>query len=101
MEEIVMVLKKKSQIMYDMNCIGKYIGAGECDKSLQSTWDRYNDELEEIESELELLSNPETKPFEEKKLELLHKIEDHERDIGMLRRQVKDIEHRLESLLMV
>lgn len=100
MEEMMNVLKKKSQVLYDMNCIEKYIKAGECDKSLEKAWEGYKADLDEIEDELRLLSNPDTKPLEEKKLELMHKIEDHQREIHMLERQIKDIEHKLMAFMV-
>lgn len=99
MEEMMNVLKRKSQIMYDMNCIEKYIVTGECDKSLEKAWDEYKVELKEVEEELKLLSNPETKPLEEKKLDLLHRIEDHKKEIALLERRVHDIEKQLAGMM--
>lgn len=99
MEEMLKVLKRKSQITYDMNCIEKYIKPGDCDVSLIKAWDEYKVELDEVEEELRLLSNPETKEFEEKKLEMLHKIEGHKREIHLLERQIKDIEKKIVTLV--
>ncbi len=99
MEEMLKVLKRKSQITYDMNCIEKYIKPGECDMNLIRAWNDYKAELEEVEEELKLLSNPNTKDLEEKKLEMLHKIEDHNREIHLLERQIKDIEKKIMVLV--
>lgn len=99
MEEMMNVLKRKSQIMYDMNCIEKYIGPGESDERLSKAWTGYKSELEEVEEELKLLSNPSTKVFEEKKLALRHQIEDYKRQIHMLEHQVKEIESKIGVLV--
>jgi hypothetical protein len=99
MEEMLNVLRKKSQIKYDMNCIEQYIKDGDCDKSLKHAWNGYRDNLIEIEEELKLLSNPETKVLEEKKLELLHKIEEHNREILMIKHQIKGVEKKLMTYI--
>ena len=99
MEQMMNVLKRKSQIVYDMNCIEKYIRPGEYDESLSKAWNDYKAELEEVEEELKLLSNPETKALEEKKLELLHGIEEHNRQIHLLEHQIKDIEKKIMAVV--
>lgn len=100
MEEMMNVLKKKSHVTYDMNCIEKYIKAGDCDRSLEQAWKEYKLELDEIEDELRLLSNPATKDLEEEKLHLLHSIEDHQKEIHMLERQIKEVEHKLMAFMV-
>ena len=99
MEEMMKVLKRKSQIMYDMNCIEKYIGPGESDESLSKAWNGYKAELDEVEEELKLLSNPSTKVFEEKKLELRYQIEAHKKQIRMLEHQIKELETKIGVLV--
>ncbi len=99
MEEMIKVLKRKSQIIYDMNSIEKYIKPGEHDENLSKAWNNYRKELEEVEAELRLLSNPETKALEEKKLELRHKIEDHKKEIELLEYQIQEIEKKIVVLI--
>ncbi len=82
-----------------MNCIEKYVKTGDCDQSLEKAWRDYSKQLAEVEEELKLLSNPDTKPLEEKKLDLLHKIEDHKKEIMVLERRVHDIERQLSSMM--
>lgn len=93
------VLKRKSQIVYDMNCIEKYITPGEYDESLSKAWNNYKLELDLVEEELKLLSNPDTRALEEKKLELSHQIEVHEKEIKLLERQIKEIEKKIVVLV--
>lgn len=95
MEEMMKVLKRKSHIVYDMNCIEKYLTPGNYDESLSKAWNAYNMELKEVEEELKLLSNPETKGFEEEKLVLLHEIEDHRKQIKLLEHQIEAIEKKI------
>lgn len=99
MEEMMKVLKRKSQIVYDMNCIEKYIQPGEHDESLSKAWNKYKVALDEVEEELKLLSNPETKEYEERKLEIRHEIEDHRNQILMLEHQIKEIEKHIRVLV--
>lgn len=99
MEEMIKVLKRKAQITYDMNCIEKYIHPGECDENLSKAWKAYKEELGEVEEELKLLSNPSTKAYEEKKLELRHLIEDHKKQIQILEHQVKELDHKIVALV--
>lgn len=56
MEELSAVLKKKNQIIYEMNCIEKYIEAGDFDQNLEKTWSNCKNDLNEIEEELKSLS---------------------------------------------
>ena len=99
MEEMMKVLKRKSQIVYDMNCIEKYIQPGEHDENLSKAWNNYKVELDEVEEELKLLSNPSTKAFEEKKIDLRHQIEDHKKQIHMLENQICEIEKNIGMLV--
>lgn len=99
MEEMMRVLKRKSQIVYDMNCIEKYIQPGEYDESLSKAWNNYKTELDEVEEELKLLSNPLTKAYEEKKIELRHQVEDHKKQIHILENQINEIEKAMGKLV--
>lgn len=92
MEKLMTYIRKKSHIEYDMNCIEKYIHGGDHDKNLEKAWNEFERELKEVENEIELLSNPETKEIEIKKLELLDEIKVHEAEITKLRRQVDSLE---------
>lgn len=98
MEEMMKVLKRKSQVVYDMNCIEKYIQPGEYDESLSKAWNRYKKELDDIEEALRLLSNPTTKAFEEKKLGLRQEIDQHKKEIQLLENQLKEIEKKIGVL---
>lgn len=85
-------IKKKSHIEYDMNSIEKYIQGGDFDGSLKKTWDGFEAELKDVEREIALLSNSETKEIEEKKLQLMDEIRGHEAEIAKLQNQVKELE---------
>jgi chromosome segregation ATPase len=64
---------------------------------LEEAWKNYKNELDEIDLELRLLSNPETKALEEKKLELLGEISRFEREADMLKKQINEIDKKLIS----
>ena len=85
-------IRKKSHIEYDMNCIEKYIHGGDHDAKLAKAWDEFEVELSKVEKEISLLSDPETKEIEIKKLELLDEIKIHEVEIQKLNRQVRSLE---------
>lgn len=91
MEKLMKYIKKKSHIEYDMNCIEKYIHGGDHDKNLDNAWSEFERELAEVEEEIRLLSNPDTKEIEIKKLELLDEIKIHETEILKLQRQVDSL----------
>lgn len=99
MENLLKFLKRKSQLEYDLNCVEKYMNGGEFDEALEKAWERYKKELVEVEKEIGLLSNPSTKEFEEKKLELLEEIIRHEESIHKLKSQLKSIEDKLLSIV--
>lgn len=97
MEKLMTYLRKKSHIEYEMNSIEKYIHGGDFDKSLEKEWNNMEQELKDVEKEISLLSNPETKEIETKKLELLDEIRGHEKAIKRLQHQVGDLEKMLMS----
>jgi uncharacterized protein YdcH (DUF465 family) len=91
MEKLMTYLRRKSHIEYEMNCVEKYIQGGEYDQNLRKVWENMEDELAEIENEIQLLSNPDTKELETKKLELLDEIRGHEKAIIQLKHQVEEL----------
>ncbi len=97
MERLMTYLRRKSHIEYEMNCVEKYIHGGDFDKSLGMAWKSMEDELMEVEREIKLLSNPDTKELELKKLELLDEIRDHEKAIDKLHKQIDDLKKMMMS----
>jgi len=95
MEKLMYFINKKSHIQYDMNCIEKYIHGGSHDQSLEKAWDEFENELKLVENEIELLSNPNTKEVEVKKLELMDQIKEHKKEIHKLKRQVESLERMI------
>lgn len=99
MEKRLELLRKKSRIVYDMNCIKKYMDVGEFDVSLEKAWAKYQANLDKVETELKLLSNPSTKDLEDLKLERLAKIKEYERNIALIKDQLQDIDEELRILI--
>lgn len=91
MEDIIKHLRRKSQLLYDMNCIRKYIEGGDFDQNLKRAWNEYNNELNEIEEKIKHIKEPELIKLEQKKLELLALIQDHQDKISHLKQQLKDL----------
>ncbi|MCT4686832.1 hypothetical protein [Vallitalea sp.] len=92
MEEVISYLKKKSQLIYDINCIKKYIEGGDYDKNLKTTWERYKKELIEINKKIEKLRIPQIQEFDDKKQIIMSSIKEHEEKIRLLKKQLKDID---------
>lgn len=100
MEEVISYLKKKSQLIYDINCIKKYIEGGDYDKNLKSTWERYKKELDEINAKIEEIRVPQLEEFDNRKKGILDSIKEHEEKIRLLRKQLKDIDKLIIKLQM-
>ena len=98
MEQIINNLRRKSKIMYDINCISKYIKGGDYDARLKTAWDDYQRELAEIEKELSELRKPGLEEFEHEKLTLLSHIKEHENEIKNLKQQLKDLNKLIYQL---
>jgi len=98
MEKRLELLRKKSRIVYDMNCIKKYIDMGDFDVSLEKAWAKYQANLDKVDTELKLLSSPTTKDLEDLKLERLAKIKEYERNIALIKDQLEEIEEELRIL---
>lgn len=91
MKQIVTLLRKKSHLMYMINCIEGYVEDKYYDKNLSEIWDTYNKELEDINKELEDSRVPALEEYEKSKLELLKKIKEQERDLELSRNQLKEL----------
>ena len=98
MEKRLELLRKKSRIVYDMNCIKKYIDMGDFDTSLEKAWAKYQANLDKVDTELKLLSSPTTKDLEDLKLERLAKIKEYERNIALIKDQLEEIDEELRIL---
>lgn len=92
MEEIISYLRKKSQLIYDINCIKNYIEGGDYDRSLKSTWEKYKKELAEIDEKIEKIKLPQLDEFKKKKQSILSLIRDHEEKVKLLKSQIKDLD---------
>jgi len=93
------ILNRKSQILYDMNCIEKYITPGQYDESLSKAWNGYKRELNQVEEELKLLSNPDTRALEEQKLAISHQIDDHKKHVRLLEHKMEEIDKKIYALI--
>ena len=92
MKQIINCIGRKSQLIYDMNCIEKYIVGGDYDKNLKKTWDNYNKQLKEIDKEIEEIRIPELLDLQDAKLELLSQVREYEDKIKDLKQQLKDLD---------
>lgn len=92
MEYFMQLLREKGRILYDMNCIEKYIESGECDQNLQKVWANYVKKLNDIEEKLGTVRTRELAELEDQKLQLLSQKEEHEKKIVELDSQMKDID---------
>ena len=98
MDKIIEYLRRKSQVLYDLNCIEKYIKGGDYDLSLKKVWDEYNLELVSINEKIEQLKKPQIIEYENKKLELNATIQWHQKEIEKLNSQLNDIDEMIKEL---
>lgn len=99
MERMMELIRRKRQIMYELNGIEKYMTGGDYDKSLKLAYDQSQEELLEVENALKYLSNPKTQGLEEKRLSLLESIHHHEHEIELLKMQLNHIQHELSTIV--
>lgn len=98
MDKIIEYLRRKSQVLYDLNCIEKYIKGGDYDLSLKKVWDEYSLELVSINEKIEQLKKPQIIEYENKKLELNATIQWHQKEIEKLNSQLNDIDEMIKEL---
>ena len=98
MQEIIQLIRKKNQLLYDINCVRRYIESGDFDNNLKNAWDGFNKELEEVTKELERLKKPQMEEYEKRKLELLSDIRHHEKEISRLQLELKEIDKMVLSM---
>lgn len=100
MEDVISYLKKKSQLIYDINCIKKYIEGGDYDNNLKNMWECYKEELAETNKKIEQIRVPQLKEFDNKKNSILESIKEHEEKIKLLKKQLKEIDKIMIKLQM-
>jgi peptidoglycan hydrolase CwlO-like protein len=98
MERLIQCIRRKSQLLYDINCIRQYIETGECDRYLRSEWDQYHKELEEVTKEIQQLKVPEIRELEKKKLDLLSAIQNTENELKKQNQQLTDLDNKILNL---
>jgi predicted nuclease with TOPRIM domain len=98
MEEIISYLKRKSQLIYDINCIKKYIEGGDYDNSLKNAWEMYKKELAEINGKIEKLKMPQLHEYEIKKQSIFNSIKEYEEKIRLLKTQLKELDKLIMKL---
>ncbi len=98
MEEVLGYLKKRNQLVYDINCIKKYIEGGDYDKSLKRAWEKYKQELVHVNHQIDQIREPQLKAFENKKAKILAAIKEHEREIKLLKKQLKELDNLVVKL---
>jgi peptidoglycan hydrolase CwlO-like protein len=92
MQEIIQLIRRKNQLLYDMNCVRRYIESGDFDHNLKNAWDNLNTELEEVERALDSLRKPQLEELEKRRLELCEKAERYEKELCGIRQEIKEID---------
>lgn len=98
MKEYINLIRRKSQLIYDINSIKRYIDHMEYDHNLKKAWEHYNKELETLNEQIESITGPQLKELEEKKTDILGKIKIHEEELYKLNSQLKDIDAAINNL---
>lgn len=98
MEEVLGYLKKRNKLMYDINCIKKYIEGGDYDKSLKRTWEKYKAELVQVNTQIDQIREPQLKAFEDEKTKIMAHIREHQEHIRLLKKQLKEIDNLMVRL---
>lgn len=91
MEEIKACMRRRTKLLYDINCIKHYIEGGDYDASLKQAWSRYNKELEEINTRIAEYAEPNYDKLCEEKKSLESAIKTHKDEIKKLREEVSYI----------
>jgi chromosome segregation ATPase len=98
MEEYIQLIREKSQLMYDINSIKRYIEDLEYDNNLKETWNYFMKELSEINNKIEEITKPQLKELQEKKLAILDKIKNYDEEIYKLKSQLKEVDLLIQDL---
>ncbi len=100
MDKMIQLLKRKKQIIYEMNSIRRYIHSGDCDNSLKKEWHNISEELQNINEELKALTAPKISEFETRKLEILNLIKHHNEEILKLKEELDLVQKDMEEILV-
>lgn len=98
MDEIMELIQRKSQLMYDINCVKGYMETWEFNSYLKDAWDQMNSELIELSNRIEELSNPHYKEILQQRLTLLSKIQDCEAEQEKYRNQLKELDENINKI---
>ena len=98
MEKIYELVRQKSQLMYDINCIKRYIDDLNFDEHLKDAWEKYNNDLEEISKQIAEIKEPSLQSLTRKKLEVLENIKYHEEELFKFKEQLSEIDKAIKEL---
>jgi chromosome segregation ATPase len=97
-DEIMELIQRKSQLMYDINCVRGYMETWEFNSYLKDAWDQMNKELLELSSRIEELSNPQYKEILQQRMEIINKIQDCDRELEKYKNQLKELDENINKV---
>jgi len=98
MEKLIECLKKKSSLLYDINCIAKYIEANACDDDLRNAYAVYMRELDQVNKVIDEIKQPEMEAFESRRLALLNQIKEKKADLERLNTELIEVNQALSAI---
>ena len=99
MKDIAPLIRRKSQLLHDIELIKKYIDTIEYDRNLKDVFDEHVRELKEITEQLNaLICRPEYEEYEKKKMQLLAKIRYHEKEIAKYQKEIDSLNEMISRL---
>ena len=92
MEDTIRLIRKKTQLLYDINCVKRYIEEGAFDNNLKNAWDGLNKELEEVTKELDEIKKPQIQGYEKRKIELLNQLHQYEEKMNKVKLELQEVD---------
>ncbi len=98
MEDIAELIRRKKQLLYDINCIREYMETWESNSYYQDMCEQMKKEVEEINRKLQGYYSSPYEGFERQRSELLQRIQNYEKELLTCKRKLREIDEIMETV---
>lgn len=97
MDQMLTLLKRKTKLTYDINCVQKYMEGGDYDQNLEKVWQDYNDELSSINDQIANYVEENGEALYEERKGLKQKVKEHRSEIVKIKEKILYLDQLLKS----
>lgn len=97
MDHMLALLKRKTKLTYDINCVKRYMEGGEYDQNLEKVWEDYTEEIRGINEKIALYVDEHGDTLYEEQKGLKQQVKEHRQEIVKLKEKILYLDQLIKS----